>query len=215
VLVAVGCLISNNANASGCASTSDQSPAAPVALREFVDRLRAATQVRDAAYIRRASAADIRVDFGGAVGLKSLHLTDPGAVIWSRLKRALSLGCRSKPSILKPDVWECPGLPAPPPEMGSIEEMVYVAAENVPLRERPSKTAPLVARASCEFAVLEDFDRRGGKGTPLHLDWRSVRLGRNVAGYVESKYIWPLLGDRVVIERRSGRWVMTAIVAGD
>ena len=173
----------------------------------FRKDLTAAVTAQDVAAIRRLAATDIRSSFGGDGGWNEFASTwgldtDPSASkLWGELRALFSLGCAPTEAggRVFPSLFQDSGDDTDPFEL-------VVARRGAGLYANPGDTRPITT-----------------------LDWHSARQGDPVAqsGWVEvtlfdgrkgwlreSDAISPL-GYRLVAERRDGRWLIAALVAGD
>ena len=94
-------------------------------------------------------------------------------------------------------------------------EHAAVVADKAPLRERPEAGAPVVATLSYDIVKVDqagsvyqgdDFEQ------PL---WIKATTLQGATGYLEPKDVRSPADYRAAFKKVRGRWVMTAVVAGD
>jgi hypothetical protein len=173
---------------------------------EFRARLRSAVSRQDRAALMEMVADDVLVDFGGGTGkaafVQTWGLERPDrSTVWAELASVLGLGCAPSGEALV-----SPSLVAQFPEQLDAFDTL-IARPGARLREKPDDLAPVLATLDWHvLAVTESVDVA---------PWSGVTLVDGRKGYVRGDQMLSPIGYRAVFEKRGGRWVITAFVAGD
>lgn len=174
---------------------------------EFRARLAAAVATRDAQALADLSARDVTLDYGGGHGPASLRkqLSAPsGAAIWADLARIMPLGCA-----IDGQMATMPWFFAHLPETVDPGMTMLVTGSGVPLRARPSDTAPEVARLDWALVSL-------APGFNPAARYAAVITGRpQRKGWVAMDSLRSLLARRILAERTGDGWRIAAVIAGD
>lgn len=174
---------------------------------EFRARLAAAVATRDAQALADLSARDVTLDYGGGHGPASLRkqLSAPsGAAIWADLARIMPLGCA-----IDGQMATMPWFFAHLPETVDPGMTMLVTGQGVPLRARPSDTAPQVARLDWALVSL-------APGFNPAARYAAVITGRpQRKGWVAMESLRSLLARRILAERTGDGWRIAAVIAGD
>ncbi len=75
------------------------------------------------------------------------------------------------------------------------------------MRGRPFLGAPIIAALS--YDVVPMANERGSNG------WEAIRLPDGRTGYIATRYVRRPIDYRAIFIKRSGRWLLKALVAGD
>ena len=177
---------------------------ADAGLPAFRARLAAAAGKRDAEALLTMLSPDVLIDFGGGIGREAFveqwRPREIESALWPLLDRILPLGCaRSGKARVIPSLIE---------QLDPFEdevEMILIlpgallykgAGEKSP---KPETKAWTLARVTSRVA-----------------DWGTgVRLPDGREGYIPDDDVYEPLDQRLVIEKRGGKWMITAFVAGD
>lgn len=159
---------------------------------------------RDRARLLAILSDDIRFSFGSEVGDHDFAAewglaTPETSGLWTALANTLVLGCaRDDGRMVSPYLFSrMPG--------GVDPYFSGVARPGARLSAARSDEGegPLIS-----WAIIEEVaDEADG--------WSRVRLADGRSGYVESGEVLRTLDYRAIFERRNGRWLMTAFIAGD
>ena len=172
----------------------------------FMTQLKAAVVKRDPALLMPLIADDVTVDFGGSYGRTAFQnhwgLEKPAeSGLWEALTDALSLGCvKVGESLVAPSLSEQIDDPRDP-------FLLWLARPGALLKAAPSATAATVATLDWHL-VEEDSERNAGQ-------WLAVKLADGRRGFVLGTQLRSPFDYRAVLEKRGGRWLITAFVAGD
>jgi hypothetical protein len=181
----------------------------------FRARLQEAVARHDAAALLAAVDPNIRVGFGGKDGAAAFRekwkLQDGDkSPLWAELGLVLALGggFQGEGSFAAPYVfsrW---------PEAIDAFEHVAVLGSDVRIRAAPSVTSGILATLSFDVVRLSQTGR--SRLTPTQAkEWTAVELKGGRTGYVSSRYVRSSIAYRALFNKVSGRWRMTAFVAGD
>ena len=172
---------------------------------EFRSRLRKIVARKDESDLLALLSDDVEVNFGGDLGpaLFAANWEFEGlgeSHVWGELEDALSRGCAPTGDALM----------APSLGMQFPEDLdpfdTWIARPGTVLRERPEDHAPIIAKLDWDLLAASDPNDDG---------WESVRLLDGRHGFVRHEQLVSPLDYRLVIERRDGKWLITAFVAGD
>lgn len=176
------------------------------------DRFRAALKravaVRDPAGLKRLVAPDITVNFGGdsgwadfaaAWGLATQARTSK---VWDEMARAMALGCARTPDGRRRVM---PGMFAAVGDEVDIFDLVAVRP-GTPLRDKAGGGGRVIAMLDWDAGEIQTG------GDP---QWARLKLLDGRSGWVATDRLVSPVGYRLVTERRNGRWLITAFVAGD
>lgn len=166
---------------------------------------------KDVAALRRVTAANVMVNFGGGatwddfVRQWALDSNSSGSSLWNEMRKVIALGCAPAPGgggRVFPSLFEAVGDDIDPWEL-------VVARQGAPLYERPDARGKAIARLDWHSARLLDTAAPDGWGEVQLLDDNRGRGWLRISDWISP------LGYRLLSERRGGRWVMTAFIAGD
>ncbi len=160
---------------------------------------------KDAKALLAAVAPDIEYDLGEAATrtgfAKEWKLDKPAASgLWKELGTALSHGCSLEKGEGSVPYWYAHG-----PNVDAGEDGV-ISGERVNLRAAPSLNAKVLRTVDWESVTI---------GAETDTGFTEVTLGDGTKGYVANDFIWNGYGYRALFNKRGGKWVITAFVAGD
>jgi hypothetical protein len=151
-------------------------------------------------------ADDVLVDFGGGNDKKAFAATwgfgrAQPSNLWEKLGEALRLGCAPAAEALV-----SPSLIAQfPDDLDGYETLV--ALPGTQLRTKPDDAAASVAVLDWDVLTVVD---------PVDLaPWSGVRLADGRKGFVRGDQVRSPIDYRAIFEKRGGKWLLTAFVAGD
>ncbi|QDZ07138.1 SH3 domain-containing protein [Sphingomonas panacisoli] len=159
---------------------------------------------KDAKALLAVVAPDIEWSFGdphGRAGFaKEWKLAAPATSgLWEELGRMLARGCSLKDGEASAPYWYQNG------PSGELADIALINGERVNIREAPSKTAKVVRTADWESVTIGDEAK----------DWTKVTFEDGTAGYVANDFLWSGYSYRALFDKRGGKWLMTAFIAGD
>ncbi|KPF53187.1 hypothetical protein IP65_14415 [Novosphingobium sp. AAP1] len=175
----------------------------------FATRLAAAVKARDAAALAALSSPDVTLDYGGGHGPAQLQkrLAAPaGAAIWADLARILPLGCAVQGDLVVMPwfFWNVPDEVDPGMTM-------LVTGQGVPLRAKPSDTAPEVDKLDWSLVTIATSPSYNPAAR-----YTAVITGKpQRKGWIETARLRSLLARRIIAERKGDDWHISALVAGD
>lgn len=148
-------------------------------------------------------APDARVGFGGQTGwpgvMEVYRPQERTSRLWRDLAKIVRLGGQfSGETFWAPYVYSAWN------SDGDAYTHAAIITPNEPLRAKPSPKAPVLRRLSYDIVKV---NREGQRWTQVTLAGKS--------GWVRNEALWSQLDTRIAIERRDGRWLITAIVEGD
>lgn len=159
---------------------------------------------KDAKALLAVTSSDIEWSFGdphGRAGFaKEWKLATPAtSQLWEELGRMLTRGCSLKDGEASAPYWYQNG------PTGEIADIALINGERVNIREAPSKTARIVRTADWESVTIGDEAQ----------DWTKVTFEDGTTGYVANGFLWSGYSYRAIFNKRGGKWLMTAFIAGD
>ncbi len=178
----------------------------------FRARLLKAIQKRDSAFLLTVVDPKIANNFGGDDGLANFkriwhpeRLTSP---VWTELLSALVLGGKfdKDQSFAAPYLFN-----AFPEELDAFVHSAIIEG-GVRVRREPNSQGAVIRTLSFDIVKL-------GEGEPKRSadkrEWIPVVLADGQKGYVASEYIRSPIDYRAFFEKKNGKWLMTAFIAGD
>ncbi len=178
------------------------------AFDKYRAQLNRAVRNRDAAALKALAAPDLTVNFNGDVGWTDfakgwgLDTAPKSSKLWAEMEGALALGCGVAPDgryRVMPGMFEAIG------DDVDIFDLVSVRAGTA-----------LRATASAQGRVIATLDWHAAEVVEGEDDvWIKVKLLDGRIGWVAGDRLVSPVGYRLVSEKRGGRWLMTAFVAGD
>lgn len=174
------------------------------AFAAFRQKLTTAVLTRDRAGLLRLIAADATADFGGGQGPAAVGkiIDDAGDEYWMELQQVIRLGCarsgaaRVIPSlVVQSDPW------AQTPDA----DYLMVVLPGSRLRKTPEHDGPAIATLAWDVVKIIP-----GNDFQTEVVLRDGRKG----WLMDSELAGPM-GQRFYMEKRGGKWMVTAMVAGD
>ena len=195
-------------------------------LRLFLAELEVAVLKKDKAFIINHLSENIKNGFGGDHGVKGFleywDWENGGSNFWSITAEVLSLGGGA---------YEGDGLYMLPyvfsewPAGGDYDEFEHglILGTRVNVRDKPDLTSSKVV-GQCSYDIVKvDYEKcfapvkqNGEKDYESDFEWYYIAdVDSGLKGYVYWKYFRSPLGYRFVFIKENGKWVISAIVAGD
>jgi hypothetical protein len=178
---------------------------------EFRTRLQSIVATHDAAGLRALVAPDVRWSFGDRGGidgaLADWQLDSSQSRFWPDLDAVLRLGGKFRGS----DTFEAPYVSAAFP--GDLDAFAYTAivADGVNVRAEPDANSAKLTTLNRSLVEVNS----PSSSSKTSAGWTPVRLVDGRSGFVASRYVRSPIEHRATFERRGGRWLLTAFVAGD
>ena len=173
----------------------------------FRTQLEKAVAARDADALAAITDPDIRLDFGGGAGVKTLRarLDDPQYRLWDELAAILPLGCGSHDG----DGAAMPWIFVNSPGDADAFTSMLVLGDAVPAYARPDRGAPVTATLDWPLVTVENY---GGKDK----EFTEVTLPQGAGkAFVETAKLRSLVAYRLLATRTPQGWRITALIAGD
>jgi hypothetical protein len=187
---------------------ADQCTAEP-GFSAFKEALTRAVERRDGDALLALLAPDVLVTFGGEAGRDAfarqwdLKAGSPHE-LWKQLGEIFALGCaKSESTLVMPSL----ALQFDSDADEDAFDRLIVVSRAAELRAEPKAGSTPVALLSWD--VVTGLERRRED------DWVKVRLADGREGWLPGRQLRSPLDYRVVIEKRDGKWMITAFVAGD
>ncbi len=187
--------------------------------KAFRDSLIDAVKRKDTQFILSVIAPDIQNDFGGGNGVENFKATWKLARVsesrlWVELDTILSMGGSFRVEEGKKSFWAPYVYSAWPDDFdcGEDAQCFAVTADHVNVRREPTSTAPIIASLSYDIVKSRTEDPAKAN-TPD--GWTRIALPGGSTGYVATKFIRSPGDYRAGFAKVKGKWLMTALVAGD
>ena len=175
----------------------------------YKDALRRSIDRRDGNGLLALLAPNVLVNFGGESGRDAfarewdLKAGVPDE-LWKQLGAILALGCaKSDAAMVIPSLAVQFDSDA---DEDAFDKLIVISSA-AELRVAPDPASARVA--SLSWDVVTALERRHQD------DWVKVQLANGRKGWVAASMLRSPLDYRAIIEKRSGRWMITAFVAGD
>lgn len=179
----------------------------------FRARLLKALQKKDSAFLLGIVDPKIANNFGGDDGLANFkriwHPERPTSLVWTELLTALALGGKFGDD----KSFSAPYLFNGFPEQFDAFEYSAIIDDGVRVRREPNTAAAVVRTLSFDIVKLGSGETKRSAGDKR--EWIPVVLADGQKGWVASEYIRSAIDYRAIFEKKNGRWVMTAFIAGD
>jgi len=188
-------------------------------LKDFRDKLLEAVKKRDKEFLLSVLDPTITNSFGGSGGIEEFRQKwnpgDRNSRLWPELAAILMMGGSFVHSALgtqfcAPYVYsESVGKGIDPYEYAPITE------KNTPVHAKPDDDAPIVITLSYDIVKVIQWPRRRQRHQNDADMWVKIITPDGRLGYVSAKSIRSSISYCACFANRKGKWVMTALVAGD
>jgi len=179
----------------------------------FRARLLKAIQMKDASFLLSIVDPKISNNFGGDDGIihfkRIWHPERPTSPVWTELSAALVLGGKFD----KDQSFAAPYLFNSFPE--DLDAFVHSAVieDGVRVRREPNTRGTVIRTLSFDIVKLGEGENKRSPADKR--EWVPVELADGQKGFVASEYIRSPIDYRAIFEKKNGKWVMTAFIAGD
>ena len=177
-------------------------------LTAFRNRLTEVVARKDSKALIAMLADDVLINFGGEDGPRAFAetwaLSQSGkSDLWPLLTKMVKLGCaRSGKKFAIPSLT----MQFEPDADEDLFDIFVVVAPNAALRSGSAAGSPVIARLAWD--VVKAIDQSGGAQTKIEL-----QDGRQ--GWIDAEQLYNPASYRLFMEQRGGKWMITALVAGD
>jgi hypothetical protein len=155
----------------------------------------------------------IRNSFGDDGGIKEFRKKwkpeSPDSELWDTLVEILRLGGSFRDAGKGRDFW-APYVYSNFPEDVDAFEYVAVTGENVNVRQKPDPASAVVSTLSYDLVKAPEGPPQGRAG-----DWVRVVTPGGKEGFVSRRFLRSPVDYRAGFTKVKGRWMMSALVAGD
>jgi hypothetical protein len=180
----------------------------------FRARLLKAIHDRDAKFIYSILDEKIENSFGGDGGIAEFkttwHAERQNSPFWKELLTALSLGGRFDE---KDHSFSAPYVFNSFPEDIDSFEGAAVIEDGVRVRKEPGTQSEVIRTLSFDIVEVQNWEPK--KNPKDRREWVQIKLTDNQTGYVAAEYLRSPIDFRAVFEKKKGKWLMTAFIAGD
>jgi len=195
---------------------SDEQPKGPLAPRNecsqqpgadaFLKALSDVVAKRDAVALTKLVSPKIKLDFGGGAGTDELRerLALPQRSLWDELDDLMRLGCSANEEGVLTLPWYFAQ------DLGDTDPYaaMIVTGNDVALHDEPAEVADTIDKVSWDVVELVD-GLEPGRG------FEHVRTRGGKTGYIASGSLRSVIDYRLIANRVTGKWQVTALVAGD
>jgi hypothetical protein len=180
----------------------------------FRARLFRAIQEKDARFIYSILHEQIENDFGGGVGIPSFkstwHLERVNSPFWSEFRQVLSLGGKFDE---KDHSFSAPYLFNSFPQDADAFQNGAIIEDGVRVRKQPTTQSEVLRTLSFDIVAVPDWQVK--RGSNEKREWVKVKLEDGQTGFVAAEFIRSPIDYRAIFEKKNGKWLMTAFIAGD
>ena len=174
-------------------------------LAQFRARLARAIRKEDHKALLAMMAPDVLINFGGETGpakfAEQWGLDGGPSELWVHLRPLARMGCARSG-----DAFVIPSLPVQWDEMADPLDKFVALGPRAEVRGGPEYDSPVIAALAWD--VVSAIDHGSDVQT-------GVRLADGRLGWMSDTDLYSPLGYRMVVEKRGGKWLITALVAGD
>lgn len=174
---------------------------------KFRAALTSAIAKKDVAALRLLVAPDIRSNFGGDGSWKEFSQTwslgaPAKSELWREMSASMAMGCAKTESggRVFPSLFEDTGDDVDPFEL-------LVVRPGATIHSRPDDKSAILTRG--DWTTTTQLESQAPDG------WVNVAVKGGPTGWVRTASVISPLGYRMVAEKRRGRWLVAAFVAGD
>lgn len=182
---------------------------------KFRNELKSIIERKDAAALMKIVAPDIKNGFGGEDGAakfrKGWKLGDPKSEVW----RALSLVVDNGGNFDSKTQFSAPyAFSAFPSDVDGFTTVV-VTAEGAVMRDHPKPDAKVVRTLDHDILTVVSTEPRKLQHEATEADWLEVKDAKGKQGFVRALDVRSPIDYRAYFEKKRGKWLMTAFLAGD
>jgi hypothetical protein len=186
-----------------------------VSFLKFRNELKDIIARKDAAALMRVVAKDIKNGFGGEDGAANFRSfwkpEDQKSEVWRALSLVVEMGGNFDDATTFSAPWVFSAFPS---DVDGFTAVV-VTAEGAVMREKPGADAPVVR--TLDHDILTFAGEAPGKlqHEASDADWLEVKDAKGRHGFVRHLDVRSPIDYRAYFEKRRGKWLMTAFLAGD
>jgi hypothetical protein len=183
--------------------------------KAFRDRLLAAARKRDETVLYESLDPKITNSFGGDGGVTEFKehwkMRQGQTKLWDELTTILSMG-GSFATVAGVKSFCAPYVYSNFPDDLDAYDYAAITGTGVRVRAQPRLNALIVTNLSYDIVQL---DRETAASGVDNSGWVKIIAPNGKKGYVSSQYIRSPIDYRACFEKKRGKWLMTALVAGD
>ncbi len=178
----------------------------------FRARLLTALARKDVNFLISILDPQIKTDFGGGGGVadfkKAWHPERPNSQVWSELLWVLALG-----GSFENGSFSAPYVYGKFPEQSDAYEYQAVIEDGVRVRREPNTSSGIIKTLS--FDIVKVIVEPPNENSTARRQWLGVELSDGQKGFVAKEYLRSPIDYRAIFEKKNGKWLMTAFIAGD
>jgi hypothetical protein len=183
--------------------------------RAFRNKLLAAVRKRDETVLYESLDPKITNSYGGDGGITEFKeqwkMRQGQTKVWDELTTILSMG-GSFATVAGVKSFCAPYVYSKFPDDLDAYDYAAITGTGVRVRARPGLNALIVTNLSYDIVQL---DRETSASGVDNRGWVKIIAPNGKKGYVSSQYIRSPIDYRACFEKKQGKWLMTALVAGD
>jgi hypothetical protein len=179
----------------------------------FRNRLLEAAKNRDSKFVMSVVHPQIRNSFGDNGGAREFRKKwkpeSPDSELWNELVEILSLGGAFRKAGKGRDFW-APYVYSNFPEDVDAFEYVAVTGQNVNVRQKPDPASPVISALSYDLVKAPE----GLSGNEA-AGWIKIVTPGGKEGFVSAQFVRSPVDYRASFTKVKGKWMLSALVAGD
>jgi hypothetical protein len=182
---------------------------------KFRNELKDIIARKDAAALMKIVASDIKNGFGGEDGAAKFRNgwkpQDSKSEIWKALSLVIEMGGNfdNKTTFSAPYVFS-----AFPSDLDGFTTVV-VTQDGAVMRAKPKADAPVVRTLDHDILTVVSTEQRKLQHEATEADWLEVKDANGKQGFVRALDVRSPIDYRAYFEKKRGKWLMTAFLAGD
>lgn len=192
----------------------DEGPRDP-SFKAFRDLLLKAAKEEDETVLYAVLDPKITNSFGGEGGVTEFKVMwkmgEGRTKLWNELTTILSMG-GSFATVAGVKSFCAPYVYSNFPDDLEANGYAAITGTGVRVREQPNLNAPIITALSYDIVKL-DYEPSASAGS--NSEWVKIIAPNGKKGYVFGKYIRSPTDYRACFEKKQGKWMMTALIAGD
>jgi hypothetical protein len=181
----------------------------------FREQLRQAIRRRDANFIRQHSIPNIQLSFSDKKETWDKYdINNPNSRIWRELERTFDNGCHGGFQGENSERFECPYIVEFIVQHNLDIDYVGVIGNQIPFYAKPNAKNSQISVLSNQIAKLDE-ENSGSQILANSDRWVGIVLANGQHGYVNSQYLYSIIGYRSLLVKDSDTWKIGLFIAGD
>ncbi len=185
----------------------------------FRNSLISALKKKDKKHLESILDKNIQVSFGGDEGIEDFKrywkLNESNSEIWDELLKVVTNGGKFVGEGGNKEFCAPYTFSSFPVDIDSFEYNV-IFGNNVRLREKPDLKSKIKTQLSYNIVKIDwDKSMREGKSDESRFIWYKIETLGGLKGFVSAEFVRSPIDYRACFTKKSGKWKMTAFIAGD